>query len=96
MQKTKLEQLMERFDEEYRKVYSGTLSEEVLKKGNPWFEQFLHTAIEEVVRDLLSDPPMFLGPKEFLDEIRPTLDGAIMNYKKIVQKAKDNWGVIIK
>ena len=32
---------IEKFRKEYRKAYAGILPDEVLEKGNPWFENFL-------------------------------------------------------
>ena len=37
----------ERFREEYRKVYSGFLPDEIIDKGNPWFESLLSSAIDK-------------------------------------------------
>ena len=42
-----LKEFDERFREEYRKVYSGFLPDEIIDKGNPWFESLLSSAIDK-------------------------------------------------
>jgi len=50
-----IEEQEKRFREEYKNFYRGILSDEVLEKGNPWFESFLRssqlTLIQKVVEE---------------------------------------------
>ena len=55
-----LTSILKKFREEYRKAYKGIFSDEILEKGNEWFESFLQSKItimfEEIEKkvDLLS------------------------------------------
>lgn len=63
--------IIEEFRKEYRKAYAGILSEEVLREGNTWFEDFITTHI------------LALAAK--VEEIRPQENTSLMYRKGFLQ-----------
>ena len=46
---TNITEILEEFRKEYRKAYKGILPDEVLEKGNPWFENFLKSKLNQIL-----------------------------------------------
>jgi hypothetical protein len=42
---SEIDKAVNKFKEEYRRAYKGILSDEVLEKGNEWFENELRQAL---------------------------------------------------
>jgi hypothetical protein len=48
-----INEIIEKFREEYKKAYKGILLDEILANGNPWFENFIHqSAIDLYTREI--------------------------------------------
>lgn len=82
-----MDKLMERFNEEvphhYSKVVCGIDNQMVPAKD---VGQFLQSAIEEVLRDIIKDKSV----NWYRNDITEGRD----NFKnEIIQKARDNWGI---
>lgn len=52
---TPIQKAIEEFRAEYRKAYAGILPDEVLEKGNVWFEERLQSAYRQGRKDAVNE-----------------------------------------
>ena len=84
-----LKEFDERFREEYRKVYSGFLPDEIIDKGNPWFESLLSSAIDKAYAAGREDAVEFIHTHSIRDN-HPFEHMIIVNEGVVNEAARTN------